>query len=115
MALGHTWHSVHLALGHTWHSVHLALGHTWHSVHLALGPTWHSVTWHSVTWHSVHLALGHLALGPNTAYMVTAKDCVTPWKAVEVFQDIISLWVTEAREEYFTKLSSFMPHRLPML
>ena len=51
--------------------------------------------------------------------MVVAKDCVTTWRAVEVFrQDIINLWVTEVREvreEYFTKLSSFMPHRLPML
>ena len=48
--------------------------------------------------------------------MVVAKDCVTTWRAVEVFrQDIINLWVTEVREEYFTKLSSFKPHRLPML
>ena len=54
----------------------------------------------------------------RTAYMVVAKVCVTTWRAVEVFmQDIINLWVTEVREvrEYFTKLSSFMPHRLPML
>ena len=52
----------------------------------------------------------------RTAYMVVAKDCVTTWRAVEVFrQDIINLWVTEARDEYFTNLSSFMPHRLPML
>ena len=52
----------------------------------------------------------------RTASMVVAKDYVTTWRAVEVFrQEIINLWVREVREEHFTKLSSFMPHRLPMV